>query len=77
MEETLARIGKLESPLGATAIVLAARLDAGTDPGSAMAAMSKELRAAMTELMRSAPAAADPVDELRQRRKRRIAGAGD
>lgn len=76
VEATLASIGKQRTTLGAAAVVLAARLDAGVDPGSAMAAMSKELRTMMLELTRSAPAVSDPVDELRQRRTRRIAGLG-
>lgn len=68
----LAAIGKEHTPLGETAIVLAARLDGGDDPGSAMAAMAKELRAVMNELSRSAPALKDPVDELRAKRKARL-----
>lgn len=71
----LEQIGKAASPGGAAALVLAARLDAGEDPGSAMAAMAKELRATMTELAQGAPAAVDPVDELKKRRERRL-GAG-
>lgn len=74
VREELEAIGKANSPMGTVAISLAARLDAGTDPGSAMAAMAKELRATMTELTRTAPAAADPVDELRKRRERRLSG---
>jgi hypothetical protein len=71
VEAQLAALGKEAAPLGATAVVLAARLDAGADPGSAMAAMSKELRTIMTELTRTATIAADPVDELLARRKAR------
>lgn len=71
VEAQLAALGKEAAPLGATAVVLAARLDAGADPGSAMAAMSKELRTIMTELNRNATAVKDPVDELLARRKAR------
>ena len=74
VREELDAIGKLTTPAGATALVLAGRLDAGEDPGSAMAAMAKELRATMTELTRSTPAAADPVDELKRRREERLSG---
>lgn len=74
VREELEAIGKATSPMGTLALTLAARLDAGVDPGSAMAAMAKELRATMTELARSAPAAADPVDELKHRRQRRLSG---
>lgn len=68
----LGAIGRADTPLGATALVLAGRLDVGADPGSAMAAMAKELRAVMAELLRGAPAVADPVDELRERRRARL-----
>jgi hypothetical protein len=71
VEAQLASIGKESGPLGAAALVLAARLDLGADPGSAMAAMSKELRTIMTELNRNASAVKDPVDELLARRKAR------
>ena len=71
VEAQLAAIGKETAPLGATAVILAARLDLGADPGSAMAAMSKELRTIMTELGRTATAVKDPVDELLARRKAR------
>lgn len=67
----LVALGKLDSPLGAVALTLAARLDQGQDPGSAMAAMAKELRVTMAELGRTGQAAADPVDELRRRREER------
>lgn len=67
----LEAIGKATTPLGAVALTIAARLDAGGDPGSAMAAMAKELRATMVELARSAPAAVDTVDELKRRREER------
>lgn len=71
VEAQLVSLGKEAVPLGTAALVLAARLDAGADPGSAMAAMSKELRTIMTELTRTAAAAKDPVDELLARRKAR------
>lgn len=73
---SLVAIGRENTPMGAAAVVLAARLDAGGDPGSAMAAMAKELRTTMLELTRTAPAVADPVDELRARRSQRKAGLG-
>ena len=65
-------IGKEGTPMGAAALVLAGRLDVNEDPGSAMAAMSKELRTMMVELTKTAAAVNDPVDELRQRRKARL-----
>jgi len=74
VRDELEAIGKADSPMGTVALRLASRLDAGEDPGSAMAAMAKELRTTMAELTRSAPAAADPVDELKKRRERRLSG---
>lgn len=71
VDAQLAAIGKQADPLAAAAAVLAARLDFGFDPGSALAAMSKELRTIMLELTRTAPAVADPVDELLERRRAR------
>lgn len=67
----LAAIGKTTTALGATALGLAARLDRGTDAGSAIAAMAKELRAILAELTKAAPAVNDPVDEVRRRREER------
>ena len=72
VREELERIGKASTPLGAAALKLAGRLDDGDDPGSAMAAMAKELRATMAELTRTAAVAEDPIDELRKRRERRL-----
>lgn len=74
VREELERIGKTNTPLGAVATRLALRLDRGDDPGSAMAAMAKELRTTMAELTRTAGVAADPIDELRKRRERRLGG---
>jgi hypothetical protein len=72
VREELERIGKAATPMGATAMRLAGRLDAGDDPGSAMAAMARELRLTLAELSAHAPAVADPVDELRRRREARL-----
>jgi hypothetical protein len=66
--------GKLQSALGSVALVIAERLDKAEDPGSAMAAMAKELRATMAELAKLAPSVADPVDELKRRRQERRSG---
>lgn len=74
VKKELRAIGKTATPLGATALTLAERLDDGIDPGSAMAAMAKELRATMDELARTAPAVADPIDDLKKRRERRLSG---
>lgn len=58
---------------GQMALALAHRLDASVDTGSAMAAVARELRTLMVEVLGSMPQAADPIDELRARRERRPA----
>lgn len=65
-------VGRADTHLGAVALALAERIDQNVDVGSAMAAMARELRMTMAELLQSAPALADPVDELRARRKARL-----
>lgn len=71
----LVALGRLESEVGARALKLAERLDAAPpdEPGSALAALSKELRATMVEARASGSVAADPVDELAARRRERLA----
>lgn len=78
VDAQLAAIGKQADPLGAVAHVLAGRLDLGlVESGAALTSLSKELRTIMLELTRTAAAVADPVDELRERRKaRRLARLG-
>jgi hypothetical protein len=56
--------GRLNSMLGQVALLLAERM-CEFDTGSGTAALSKELRAVMAAAVQGAPAAADPVDELR------------
>jgi len=41
------------------------------DTGSGTASLSKELRSVMAAALRDAPAAGDPIDELRARRDRK------
>ena len=62
--------GRLDSMLGQVALLLAERM-CEFDTGSGTAALSKELRAVMVAAVQGAPAAADPVDELRARRDRK------
>ena len=64
-------LGKADSTLGAAALVLAGRLDAEGTADTAVAAMTKELRATMSELTSGAAAVGDPVDELKKRRDAR------
>ena len=66
-EATRAQLGDLASSvLGQTALVLAKRLDDGTDTGSAMATMVKQLNALMASLPVDAGEAEDPVLKARQ-----------
>lgn len=71
----LRAIGKTDEPQAKAALAYAARLDDPATPATAVAAIGKELRATLAELVRNAPAVADPVDELRQRREARRRGA--
>lgn len=68
---TRARVD-VSSPLGAVAVVLARRVDrAGlTEPGSSVAALTRELRAVLAEV--GAPPAGDRVDELQAKREARL-----
>lgn len=66
---------RLDSFLGQQALGLAARIEAGGDTGSAVAALSKELRAVMDAALADAPKAADALDELSERRRRKASGA--
>lgn len=71
----LDRLGRYDSALGRLALELAASIDLRADPLSARATAAKELRATLDALGRGAKVAADPVDELAERRKSRLAGA--
>ena len=66
---------RLDSMLGQVALLLAERM-CEFDTGSGTAALSKELRAVMVAAVQGAPAAADPVDELRARRDRKRSPLG-
>ncbi|WP_234332143.1 hypothetical protein [Streptomyces sp. NRRL F-5650] len=67
------RVGDLAPGLVATALELARQLDECEAPTSA-AVVARELRATLLELRKVAPpaaAAADPLDQLAEKRKRR------
>lgn len=64
---------QVDTAAGQMAIALARRLDANVDTGSAMAAVARELRTLIVEVLGNQPQAADPIDELRARRDRRPA----
>jgi hypothetical protein len=67
---------KQNSALGRTAMVLALRIDDFETPATAVAAMAKELRSALTELGLEARVAANPLDELKKRRLERQKAGG-
>lgn len=71
----LAAVERLETVAGASAVALARSIDSGGVTGSAMAALVKELRATMVDATADVRVAADPLDELRQRRQLRREGA--
>lgn len=70
---SLQAVDREATPHGQAALALAARVDAGHEHGSAVAALVRELRATLTEAMAGVRAVDDVVDELRARRERRRA----
>ncbi len=60
-----------ESPAGVASLILAARIDAGTETGNAVAAMTRQLHASLSEALRDVEASGDAVDELMARRQAR------
>ena len=71
----LTEVGRLDSPLGQVAMVLARRIDnPGMDTGSSIASVARQYQLALEAATEGAKTAADPLDELRQRRdmKKRV-----
>jgi hypothetical protein len=75
IEAELEAAGRLDTALGRQALRLAQRMHSEFDTGSAIAALSRELRATMAEALKDATPVADPLDELAARRSRKAAGA--
>jgi hypothetical protein len=67
---------RLDTPAGASALVLAAKLDRGGDTGSAIAALVRELRSALVDALEDVTSSMDPVDRLQQQRLKRQQRAG-
>jgi hypothetical protein len=67
--------GRLETALGRQALRLAERMGSAFDTGSAIAALSRELRAVMAEALSGGEKAGDSLDELAARRVKKAAGA--
>jgi hypothetical protein len=63
--------GMLKSVLGQAALKLAEALGNPDETAGGVAALSRELRATMAAVLQCAPAARDPLDELKQRRDRK------
>lgn len=66
---------RLDSALGQQALALAEQIASGYQSGSAIATLSRELRAVMAEALADAPRADDALDELAKRREAKAAGA--
>ena len=65
--------GRLESSAGQAAVALARRIDDGAESSSGLAALTREMRAAMAEALSRVEASGDALDELRARREARRA----
>lgn len=69
---------RIDTPEGQHVLMLAQLFAAGAASGSHTAAgasaLSRELRAAMAEALRGAPAEPDLIDQLQERRRQREAG---
>ena len=68
---TLDAVDRANSPLGQSALLLAAQVEAGGHTGSALAALNRELRATLAEASRGTvrSSVAQMRDELAERRK--------
>lgn len=64
----LERADRLETMLGQIALELSRRIGSSFETGSAVAALTKQLRETMAEALKGVSVAADPLDELRARR---------
>lgn len=69
----LAEAGRVDHPLGRTALLLATRLDARADTGAGLAAVTKQLAATLAEAVKGAQARETALDELRSRRNAKLA----
>lgn len=67
----LERVQRLDTPKGQHVMLLAATFVSGDYTGAALAAVSKELRAAMDEATRGTARPADAFDEVQAMRRRR------
>lgn len=74
VEETLSEAGRTMTPVGQLCLALAARIDAGAESSTGLAALSRELSARIEQALAGvADTVATPMDELRLLRERRRA----
>jgi hypothetical protein len=66
--------GRLETPAGQHALILARRVESSHETGAAVASLSKALTDVMARALDGVKVAADPLDELRARRSAKSAG---
>lgn len=71
----LTAAGVLESSTGQVAVALARRIDKGAESSAGLAALSRELRSAMSDAGRSSGAPMSLVDDLRKRREKRLSAS--
>ena len=65
--------GRLDTVLGQAALVLARRIESPMETGASIASMTKQLRETLADALKGAAMAADPLDELRNRRAAKLA----
>lgn len=70
----LTAAGRLHTSAGQSALALARRIDDGAESSAGLAALTREMRAAMAEATSNVAEAGDALDELRARREARRAG---
>jgi hypothetical protein len=70
----LDEVGRLDTVDGLVALELARRVASGDETGSATAALSRELTVVTARAMGTATTVADPLDEIKARRDRKLAG---
>jgi hypothetical protein len=73
-ERQLDAANRLDTVLGQQALALAQRIASPHETGASVASLSKEFRAVMEAAMDGVNAVANPLDELRARRERKLAG---
>lgn len=67
--------GRLDTALGRVALILARRLDAGGDTGAGLASLAKRHAEQLELATAGANQVADPLDELKAARDRKLRGA--